>query len=64
MDKCVLTHIRRLGDLKQDRSGLQVSDLEAHEVHIVHVLLGFTEIPCREEEEEEKHEELRDDHAL
>lgn len=39
-----VTAVGRLGDLKQNRSSLQVSDFEACEVHVVDVVLGVAEV--------------------
>ncbi len=40
------------GDLKQDRAGLQVSDLKAYKVDVINIVLGFTEVPCSNDTQE------------
>lgn len=39
-----LTAVRRFSDLKQHRSGLQVSDFETCEVDVVDIVLRFAKI--------------------
>lgn len=43
-----LTSVGRLGDLKQHRSRLQVSDFESRKVNVVDVVLGFAKIVWRD----------------
>lgn len=40
------TCVWRFGDLKEDGASLQVSDLKAHKVDVVNVVLGFTQVSC------------------
>lgn len=43
------TCVWRFGNLKQDSAGLQISDLKTYEVDVVDVVLGFAEVPCKDD---------------
>lgn len=40
------TRMWGFGDLKQDSPGLQVSDLKAHKVDVINIVLWFTQVSC------------------
>lgn len=54
-----LTGVGRLGDLKQHRSRLQVSDFESREVDVVDVVLGFAQIVWMETKKRRVHRQTQ-----